>query len=588
MADNKTVQVPSVIAVSELAELLGVGPAKVVGELMRNGVMATVNEQIDFDTAAIIGAELGFEIEPKPEEAEARPSDNEQKDGSENVQDRPPVVTVMGHVDHGKTSLLDAIRESDVASSEAGGITQHIGAYQVKRGDRSITFLDTPGHEAFSAIRAHGAKMTDVAIIVVAADDGVKPQTKEAIELVKSAQVPIVVAINKIDKEGADEPRIKQQLSELGLVPDDWGGDVPCVAVSAKAKTGIDKLLDVVLLVADIKEQKADYDGRASGVIIESHMESGRGPVATILVQRGTLRPGDNLVVGSTYGRVRTLENYRGVKIKEATPGMPAVVIGLKAVPNFGDWFEAVENEKVAKDWVQKQMRNQSIKSLHGVKSVTAADLTQAVAEGQVSELPLVVKADVQGSLEALIDNLEALGNSEVRVSIVSSGIGDISENDVNSASAAQAVILGFNVGINAAVNQLAKRQRVEFELYKVIYELLDDVRGWLSAMLKPELVEIEHARLEVLGIFKVTKDMIITGGKVVSGKLTNGNLSVRMLRNGEVIGAGKLTNLQKEKQEVKEVNEGEECGLSLQSSDKLEVGDTLVFYTEEEHARTL
>ena len=588
MADNKTVQVPSVIAVSELAELLGVGPAKVVGELMRNGVMATVNEQIDFDTAAIIGAELGFEIEPKPEEAEARPSDNEQKDGSENVQDRPPVVTVMGHVDHGKTSLLDAIRESDVASSEAGGITQHIGAYQVKRGDRSITFLDTPGHEAFSAIRAHGAKMTDVAIIVVAADDGVKPQTKEAIELVKSAQVPIVVAINKIDKEGADEPRIKQQLSELGLVPDDWGGDVPCVAVSAKAKTGIDKLLDVVLLVADIKEQKADYDGRASGVIIESHMESGRGSVATILVQRGTLRPGDNLVVGSTYGRVRTLENYRGAKIKEATPGMPAVVIGLKAVPNFGDWFEAVENEKVAKDWVQKQMRNQSIKSLHGVKSVTAADLTQAVAEGQVSELPLVVKADVQGSLEALIDNLEALGNSEVRVSIVSSGIGDISENDVNSASAAQAVILGFNVGINAAVNQLAKRQRVEFELYKVIYELLDDVRGWLSAMLKPELVEIEHARLEVLGIFKVTKDMIITGGKVVSGKLTNGNLSVRMLRNGEVIGAGKLTNLQKEKQEVKEVNEGEECGLSLQSSDKLEVGDTLVFYTEEEHARTL
>ena len=587
MSETKIIQVPAVVTVSEFATLLGVGPAKVVGELMKNGVMATMNEQIDFDTAAIIGAELGFEIEAKPEQAAARPSDDTADLVTANVLNRPPVVTVMGHVDHGKTSLLDAIRESDVASSEAGGITQHIGAYQVKKGDRLITFLDTPGHEAFSAIRAHGAKMTDVAIIVVAADDGIKPQTKEAIELAKAAEVAIVVAINKIDKEGADENRIKQQLSEIGLVPDDWGGDIPCVSVSAKAKTNIDKLLDVVLLVADIKEQKAEFGGPASGVIIESHMESGRGPVATILIQSGTLRPGDSLVVGSTYGKVRTLENYRGAKIKESTPGTPAAVIGLKAVPNFGDWFEVVESEKVAKDWVQKQLRTQSIKSLSGVKSVTAADLTKAVVDGKVSELPLVVKADVQGSLESLIENLETLGNDEVRVTLVSTGIGDISENDVNSASAAGAIILGFNVGINAAVNQLAKRQGVEFELYKVIYELLDDVRGWLSAMLKPEVVEEELARLEVLGIFKTTKDLIITGGKVKSGKITN-DLKVRIEHGGEIAGGGLLVGLQKDKQDTKEASEGEECGLSLKSSDKLEVGDTLIFYTEEERARSL
>lgn len=588
MTEQKIVYIPEAIVVSEFATLLGVSVAKVVGELMRNGVMATINEQIDFDTAAIIGAELGFDIELKQADAPSRPSDDTATDErKQHLADRPPVVTVMGHVDHGKTSLLDAIRQSDVVSSEAGGITQHIGAYQVKHAKRTVTFLDTPGHEAFSAIRAHGAKMTDVAIIVVAADDGIKPQTKEAIELVKGADVPMVVAINKIDKEGADENRIKQQLSEIGLVPDDWGGDVPCVAVSAKQKTGIDKLLDVVLLVADITELKADFDAPASGLVIESHLESGRGPVATILVQKGTVRVGDSVVVGSSYGKVRNLEDYRGDKLKSATPAMPAVVIGLKTVPNFGDWFEVVANEKIAKDWVQKQLRNSSIKSLSGVKGISAADLTRAVEDGQINELALVVKADVQGSLESLLENLARLGNDEVRVKIVSSGVGDISENDVNTASASGAVILGFNVGIKAAVNQLAKRTRVEFDLYKVIYELLDDVRKWLSGMLKPETVVIEHAKLEVLGIFKVHKGVIITGGKVLSGKITP-SLKVKFERAGEVVGAGKLVGLQKDKQDTRQVDEGEECGLSIESKDILELGDTVIFYSEEQHARQL
>ncbi len=586
--DNKRrVEIPEVIAVGEFAQRLDLGVAQVVGELMKNGVMATVNESIDFDTAAIIASELGFDIVPEPKAAEERPNDGEESAEGTKEQSRPPIVAVMGHVDHGKTSLLDAIRESDVASSEAGGITQHIGAYQVKKNDRVITFLDTPGHEAFSAIRAHGASMTDVAIIVVAGDDGVKPQTKEAIEHAKAAGVSIVVAINKMDKSDADANRVKQELSEIGLIADDWGGDVPCVEVSAKTKDGIDKLLDVVLLVADIEEQKAAFDGSARGVIIESHLETGRGPVATLLVQKGTLRSGDSLVVGTTYGKVRSLEDYRGRKLKEATPGMPVVVSGVREVPNFGEWFEVVASEKVAKDWVAKQARKQSIKSLTGTKSISSQDLTRAVVDGQVKELAVLVKADVQGSLESLVDSLGQIGNEEVRVKIVSSGVGDISESDVLAADAGNAIILGFNVSIKAAVNQLAKRSKVDFHLYKVIYELLDDVRDWLSSLLPPEIVETELARLEILGIFKVTKTHVITGGRVQSGQLVAG-LEARIMRKGEEVGSGVITTLQKEKQTAREANEGEECGLSFETTDKLELGDELVFIKREEKARRL
>ncbi len=588
---SKQIEIPEVITVSDFATKLGLGVAQVVGELMKNGVMATVNENIDYDTASIIAAELGFSAIPEPVVAAARPSDAREgsvpTQGSDQKQARPPIVAVMGHVDHGKTSLLDAIRESDVASSEAGGITQHIGAYQVTKNDRRITFLDTPGHEAFSAIRAHGARMTDVAIIVVAADDGVKPQTKEAVNHAREAGVAIVVAINKIDKSDADTNRVKQELSEIGLVADDWGGDIPCVEVSAKTKEGIDKLLDVVLLVADIEEQQATFSGMASGVVIESHLETGRGPVITLLIQQGTLRSGDSLVVGGTFGKVRSLEDYRGRKIKEATPAMPVVVSGIREVPNFGEWFEVVPSEKIARDWVAKQARKQSIKSLTGTKTVTSQDLTRAVVDGQIKELAVLVKADVQGSLESLLDSLGQIGNEEVRVKVISSGIGDITETDVSSADAGNAIILGFNVSIKGAVNQLAKRTKVDFHLYKVIYELLDDVRDWLSSLLPPEIVETELARLEILGIFKVSKGLVITGGRVTSGQLVSG-LTARIMRGGEEVGSGKVTNLQKEKQAAREVNEGEECGISFETQSNIELGDELVFYKVEEKARRL
>lgn len=581
----RPISLPSVIRVSEFAERMGVSVAKVVAELMRNGVMATVNEQIDFDTADIIAGEFGFVAEPETEQAQLRP--NAAAEASSNAKSRPPVIAVMGHVDHGKTSLLDAIRQSNVVSSESGGITQHIGAYQVVKNNRTITFLDTPGHEAFSALRAHGAKRADVAIIVVAADDGVKPQTKEAIDHAKAAGVNLVVAINKIDKQGADANRVKQELSEVGLVPDDWGGDIPCVEVSAKTGDGVDKLLDVVLLVADIIDPKADYDGFSSGVVIESHLDTGRGPVATVLVQTGTLKLGDWVVAGNTYGKLRSMEDFRGQRVKQATPAMPAVIAGLKDLPAFGDWFEQVANEKVAKEWFVAQQRRNSTKSLANAKTLSATDIARAVTDGQVKELAVLIKADTQGSLESLLNALELIGNEEVRVNIVSSGLGDISENDINAASAAQAIILGFHVSINGPVNQLAKRSEVDFRLYKVIYELLDDVRGWLSSLLEPEQIETELAKLKVLGVFKVTKQKVITGGKVLSGKVTP-DLDLKIVHNKTEVGEGRLDSLQKDKQIAKEATEGDECGLEVVTTAPIEVGDELVFIKRELRPRTL
>jgi translation initiation factor IF-2 len=579
----KKIEIPEVISVGEFAELLGKGAAAVVGELMKNGVMATINEQIDFDTAQIIGAELGFEVKLKTEE-EIRPNTEASTDEQKQ---RPPVVAVMGHVDHGKTSLLDAIRNAEVASGEAGGITQHIGAYQVTKNDRVITFLDTPGHEAFSALREHGAKIADIAIIVVAADDGVKPQTREAIDHAKEAGASLVIAINKTDKEGADSNRVKQELSEIGVAPDDWGGDTPCVEVSAKTGDGIAKLLEVVLLVADIVETKARLEGHGRGVVIESHLDTGKGPVVTLLVQEGTIRQGDWIIAGASYGKIRTMDNYKGQKLKEATPAMPVVISGLKSLPDFGNWFEEVKSEKEAKDWVERQSRKKTYKSVTSIKSVTAEDIANAVTEGEVKELPLVVKADVQGSLESLVTAIEQVGNDEVRAKVIASGIGDISEKDVQSATAGGAIILGFNVSINAAVNQQAKREGVDFQLYKVIYELLDDVREWLSSMLEPEIIETEHAKLKILGVFKTTKEKVICGGKVLSGKITP-ELEIKIMRAGKEVGTGKLLSLQKDKQVAKEVMQNEECGLEVGTSKAIEMGDELVFFTTSTQARKL
>ena len=587
MSDTeKNISLPPVVTVSDFAQRLGLGAAQVVGELMKNGVMATVNEQIDFDTAEIIAAEFGFTATPEAEQPEDRPS-QKNSDVESSKQSRPPIIAVMGHVDHGKTSLLDALRKTDVVGGEAGGITQHIGAYQITKNDRVVTFLDTPGHEAFAALRAHGAKTCDIAIIVVAADDGVKPQTKEAIEHAKQAGVALVIAINKIDKPGADSNRVKQELSEIGIVADDWGGDVPCVEVSAKTGDGLEKLIEVVMLVSDIAEPQAVFAGLGNGVVIESHIDTGRGPVVTLLIQNGELRVGDWMVVGKSYGKIRSLENFLGEPIKKASPAMPVVVSGLKDLPAFGDWFEEVETEKIAKDWMSSQSRKASFKSLTAAKSMNSQDIARAVIDGKIKELAVVVKADAQGSLESLTTSLEAVGNDEVRVKIIGSGVGDISETDINSANAGNAIILGFNVGISGPVNQLAKRSDVEFKLYKIIYELLDDVRDWLSTLLPPEIIETEHARLKILGVFKTTKNMVVCGGKVLSGKIIP-SLDIKIISAKKEIGLGKLDSLQKNKESAKEVVEGEECGLSVETKTPITLGDELSFYSTESKARKL
>lgn len=583
VTSKQTVEIAPVIGVGEFAGKLDLPVTKVMGELMKNGVMATINEQIDFDTASIIGTDLGFEVVPEVKEDEARQTTTlAAGEGSA----RPPVVAVMGHVDHGKTSLLDAIRTTNVVSKESGGITQHIGAYQIKRADRWITFLDTPGHEAFSAIRAHGARLTDVAIIVVAADDGVKPQTKEAIRHAQEANVQIVIAINKIDKEGADPNRVRQELSELELVPEEWGGKTVMVDVSAKDGKNIDKLLDVVLLVADIEDLKARPDGPAEGVVIESHLEAGRGPVATVLVQHGSLKLGDYIVSGATHAKVRSLGDFHGKRVKGADPGMPAVVTGFKAVPAFGDVFYVVDSEKIARERAVANQRQTSIKSMVKVKKIEASDLTDAITAGQVKELNIVIKADVQGSLESLLESVASLRNEEVAVKVVSQGIGDISESDINFAQTAGALLIGFNVTMGSAVKQLATRERVQIRLYKVIYELLDDLRQALSQMLAPEVVELPVGKLKVLGVFKTTKTEVICGGEVLDGKVEPG-VQVRVMRDKVEIATGTVNTVQKEQNQVKEVVEGEQCGLNVAITTAIQVDDRLEFFRTETHQRT-
>lgn len=581
----KKVEIAPVIGVGEFAHKLDLPVTKVIAELMKNGVMATINEQIDFDTASIIGSDLGFEVVSEGEPQ--KPAAAKPKLAAGEGQLRPPIVAVMGHVDHGKTSLLDAIRSTDVAGGESGGITQHIGAYQIKRGDRWITFLDTPGHEAFSAIRAHGARMTDVAIIVVAADDGVKPQTREAVKHAQEAGVQIVVAINKIDKDGADPNRVRQELSEMELVPEEWGGKTVMVDVSAKSGQNLDKLLDMVLLVADLEDLRARPSGPAQGMIIESHLETGRGPVATVLIQDGELKPGDYIAAGGTYAKVRSLDDWHGKRIRKAAPGMPAVVTGFKAVPAFGDVFQAAGSEKEVREMAVGAQRRTSIKSMVKVKRIDAAELTSAITAGNIKELNVVVKADVQGSLESLLDSLAGLKNEEVAVKVVQSGIGDISESDVTFAQAGNAMILGFNVSMGSAVKQLANREGVQIRIYKVIYELLDDLRSALSQMMKPEIIEHEVGKLKVLGVFKTTKTHVICGGEVTAGKVTAG-AKVRILRDKRQIGTGTVGSVQKEQNVVREAVEGEQCGLNLVTDVKVALDDRFEFYTTEERQRSL
>lgn len=585
---EKVIVIADSITVGELAETLNLPVTTLIGELFKNGIVATINQRIDFETAQIIIDELGLDVEiQRKESASVGRTIHELSD---NAVDRPPIVAVMGHVDHGKTSLLDAILETKTVEGEAGGITQHISAYQTERDGRTITLLDTPGHEAFAALRQHGATLTDVVIIVVAADDGVKPQTVEAIRFARSANAKIVVAINKIDKDTANPQLVKTQLAtEHDLNPEEWGGNTVMVEVSAKTGQNLDKLLDMVLLVADLEELKADIDVPAEGLVIESHMEQGRGSVVGLLVEQGELKPGHFLAAGTAYGKVRTLLDFRGRPLKSAGPSTPVTVTGFKELPQFGDEFVIVKNEKEARQMTEKARieRERAAASTN----VTGADLLKMMSQKHESqELKVIVKADVQGSLTSVIDSLKLLdAGGEVTVRIVGSGVGNIAENDIRLATDGETVIYGFNVELPPAVKRLAQRDKAEVRLFKVIYELLDDARHSMEQLLAPEVVETEIGTLNIKGVFRTMKDTVIAGGEVTKGKVTSGVLA-RIKRGGEQVAEAEVTSVQREQQEAKEVFEGELCGLSLKTDKKLqiEIGDNVEFFTRELVKRTL
>lgn len=583
---STTIEIEDQITVGSLAEQLSIPVTKLITELMKNGVMATVNERIDFDTAQIIVGELELEIELTRKTANGAETVREKPIASKDAVTRPPVVAVMGHVDHGKTSLLDAIRGASVVKSEAGGITQHISAYQIKHGEREITFLDTPGHEAFAALREHGAQLTDVVIIVVAADDGIKPQTVEAIRFARKAGVKIIVAINKIDKEGADINRTKQQLSEQDLLIEEWGGDIVVVPVSAKTEEGIPQLLDMVLLVADVEDLKADVNVPARGLIIEAHMEQGRGSVAVALVEAGTLMPGQFVVAGGSYARVRNLESTDGSPLKSAGPSTPVIITGFKSLPEFADTFEAVQDEKTARSL----SASQATQSQNGKTDINSTELIRMInRSNEMTELNILIKADVQGSLTSVIDSLKALDTEEVAVRVVGSGVGAINENDIHMAATSGAIIYGFHVVMPPGIKQLASRDKVPIRLYRVIYELIDDVKEELEHLLSPEIVETELGRLVVKGVFKTTKTEVICGGEVTKGKLVVPALA-RVVRGKETLGEVEVTNLKRGPQDTKEVFEGEMCGMSIATTSKLDVqeGDHVELFTRQAVARTL
>lgn len=586
-----TIYIEDNCTVGALAEQLRIPVTRLVGELFKNGIMATINERLDFETAQIIVGELGLDVELVREDAQEKPAVKREKPApSANATSRPPVVAVMGHVDHGKTSLLDAIRSANVAKGEAGGITQHISAYQVEHKNRAITFLDTPGHEAFAAIRQHGADLTDIVIIVVAADDGVKPQTIEAIRYAKNAGTKIVVAINKMDKEGANPGLVMGQLAEQGVVPDNkaWGGDVPMIEVSAKTGAGLSELLDTVLLVADIDELKADATTPARGLIIEAHLEHGRGPVAHALIEEGTLKVGDFILTGATYAKVRNLESTAGKPIKEAGPSTPVVISGFKTLPEFGDQFEVLKNEREARE----RSATVATERAHagGRSDMSSRELLRIISRSdKLQELPIIIKADVQGSLTSVADSLKAIDTDEVAVTIVSSSVGVVNENDLHLARSSNAIIYGFNTSVATNIKRLANRDKVSIRLYNVIYELIDDVKAELSRLLAPEVIEHTKGELEVKGIFKTTKTDVICGGEVLSGKLS-APAQVRIMRSKEQIGEAVLKGLKRGPNDAVDLVEGELGGIDLETTSRidLQVGDTLEFYVVETKERAL
>lgn len=594
MADKKILQIPDMITVGDLAEKLGIPVVKLVGELFKNGIMATVNQRIDFETAEIIIDELGIDVKIAKKEVDTVDPEKFEIHLSKNAKPRPPIVAVMGHVDHGKTTLLDNILSMKKASGEAGGITQHISAYQTKHNGRTITLLDTPGHEAFAALRQHGATLTDVVVIVVAADDGVKPQTVEAIKFARTANAKIVVAINKMDKPTANPNLVKTQLaSEYDLTPEEWGGDTVMVEVSALTGKNVDKLLDMVLLVADMEELKADYNVPAEGLVIESNLEKGRGAVVRLLIENGTLNKGDFIVAGSAWGKVRTLEDWSGKQIKQAGPSTPATVTGFRDVPPFGTHIEEVKNEREAKALAAKHY-DEEVRSTANA-NITGADLLRMMnRETEQQEAVFVVKADVQGSLTSVVDSLKLLETDEVAVKIVASGVGNITEGDIRAAASSNAIIYGFNVNLSSQIKQLAARAHVEVRIYKVIYELLDDAKAEMSALLPDEVVETSLGELDVQGIFRTTKTEIIAGGKVTTGRLlpkTQARVWRGKGKKAEMLAEVEVKSLRREKNEASDIVEGEMCGIELGLNGHkltLELGDRLEVFKRELKSRTL
>lgn len=573
------------LTVQELASQLGKKSTEIIKSLMNLGIMATINQSLDEDTIQIIAEEFGATFEKRETKEERLFAEIE--DSEESLVARPPVVTIMGHVDHGKTSLLDKIRSANVIATEAGGITQHIGAYQVEIKKQKITFLDTPGHEAFTQMRARGAQITDVSILVVAADDGVMPQTIEAIHHAKAAKVPIIVAINKIDKPGANPERIKQELTEHGLVAEDWGGDVIMVPVSAMTGEGIDTLLEMIILVSEVAELKSNPDRRASGVVIESKLDKGRGSVATVLVQKGTLYVGDFLVAGTTMGKVRAMFDYVGRKLKKAGPSTPVEVLGLSDVPEAGDEFLVAEDEKLAKAVVERKLKDRHIKDINKGNKVTLDDVFAKIKDGEIKDLNIVLKADVQGSIEAIKQSLDKLSNDEVRVNVIHTAVGGIKETDVMLASASNAIIIGFNVRPDVNSRKAAEKESVDIRLYRIIYDAIEDVKAALTGLLSPEIKEKDLGSAEVRMIIKVPKVGNIAGSYVTEGKFTR-NARVRVVRDSVVIFDGAIDALRRFKDDVKEVQTGYECGISIKNYNDFREGDILEAYEMQEIKREL
>ncbi len=577
------ITVPEEITVGGLAELLHMTAAEVIKKLFALGQMAAINDVIDYDTAEIVVTELGAKCEKEVVVTIEDRIIDDSEDEETDLQPRDPVVVVMGHVDHGKTSLLDAIRNTSVTTTEAGGITQHIGAYRVDLNGEKITFLDTPGHAAFTSMRARGAQATDIAVLVVAADDGIMPQTIEAINHAKAAGVSIIVAINKMDRDGANPDRIMQQLTEHSLVPEEWGGDVICVPVSAKTHMNIDKLLEAILLVAEMQELKANPNRAAKGIVIEARLDKGRGPIATLLVQKGTLNAGDIIVAGMTVGRVRVMKNDKGENVKQAGPSVPVEIMGLAEVPQAGDVFDSVSDEKLARELVEQRKQEAKEEQFKAVQKVTLDNLFSSLQEGELKELNIIVKADVQGSAEAVKQNLEKLSNEEVRVRVIHNGVGAVNESDIMLASASNAIVVGFNVRPDAVAKTLAERDGIEMRMYRVIYDCLEDVQAAIKGMLAPKYRDVEQGRIEVRNVITISSVGKIAGCYVTDGKVTR-NSKIRVVRDGIVVAEDEISSLRRFKDDVKEVASNYECGIALNKFSDIKEGDVFEAYIVEEY----